>query len=426
MTENNRLDCAMSAFNALSQLGTDLERLFAAMTSLDGILLTGASDPILQAIEDLGLHYNAICKNYSPDAFHPDRVSFNATDAADLVARMRNTIEVIRDGETERILSRLRHHHGKLPEAEIIEVRRHRDLFIPILMREFRDEIDKVQRHLDRHDRSTYDEHNSVPFFAFYLFSEWDTVESIPVVFECLKLSDDGPFDLLSDGLHEQLSHYLAQFLSHDLDQIDAIICDPKLNMFVRWSAVTSYHYLVRDQNITLEDSIARLEKNFHATKVIGADGRPGESHCYEVSAAILVMLQKMGSSMQNILSDSQNWNFIESSIFHPDYAKPLSESDVQKELRRLSPTRIPDCLECLRHWAAFESPAPKPALKSAILNSESPSRSPMPSIPSSGHIQESPSRSVSGTLRQEERTPRNAKCPCGSGKKYKQCCLRR
>ena len=80
MTENNRLDCAMSAFNALSQFGTDLERLFAAMASLDGIPLTRASDHVRQAIEDLGLHYNAICKNYPPDAFHPDRVSFNATE----------------------------------------------------------------------------------------------------------------------------------------------------------------------------------------------------------------------------------------------------------------------------------------------------------------------------------------------------------
>jgi hypothetical protein len=37
------------------------------------------------------------------------------------------------------------------------------------------------------------------------------------------------------------------------------------------------------------------------------------------------------------------------------------------------------------------------------------------------------PEATVSGTItRSGERTSRNAPCPCGSGRKYKQCCLRK
>jgi hypothetical protein len=426
--EKNRLDCAMMAFHAISQHDTDLERVFAAMASLDGLLLTGASDEVRQAIELFGLHYNSITKRYPPDAFHSDRVSLNAADAADLVARITTTIETIRDAETERILNRLRHHGGKLPEAEIIEMRRHQEWFNPILIREFRDGIDRVKQNPSPDDRPTEDECSSVPFFAFYLFSEWNMTESIPLVLECLDLTDDSQLELIGDALHEQLPSYLAQFLSHDIGQIDAIICNPKVNEYVRWGTLTSYHYLVRDQVITADDAIVRLERNFLATKMMNADGRPSEEHSYELSAAILDMLQKLGCSMQSILSDSKTWDFVETSIFHPKHAEAFSESEVQKELDSLPPTRLSDCMECLRHWASFDPPKPKPAIKSevksdilAALNSIGPSRIPTP-------INPAPERSQvlqSSTIRKVEQTPRNAKCPCGSGKKYKQCCLR-
>ena len=36
------------------------------------------------------------------------------------------------------------------------------------------------------------------------------------------------------------------------------------------------------------------------------------------------------------------------------------------------------------------------------------------------------PEASVSSTLRTSERVGRNAACPCGSGRKYKQCCWRK
>ena len=36
------------------------------------------------------------------------------------------------------------------------------------------------------------------------------------------------------------------------------------------------------------------------------------------------------------------------------------------------------------------------------------------------------PSFSVTGTIRNEERTSRNSSCPCGSGKKFKKCCMRK
>ena len=430
MAENNRIDIAMAALDALSQPGPDLEHLFAAMESLDGILLSGASAEVSTAIEKFGLHYNSICGSYPPAVFDSKPPSLSGADTADFIAGVRAVSELIRDAETARILSRFRNHEGKLPEAEIIQARRHRDWFVPLLMQACRDEMDKLKQQPEPDDRSSADEQSSVPFFALYLFSEWDIAESIPIVLECLSLPGEGPFDLFGDGIHELVSRYLAQFLSRDVDRIDEMILNPRVNMYVRWAAASSYQYLVRDQNITVDDAIARLESNFHKTKVIGNDGRPGLEHCYELSSGIVDNLHALGSSMKSMLGDDdQNWIFVDESIFDRKESDiQLSESERQNELLKLSPTRISDCLECLRHWATFEQrPKPKSlrASTSSILESVYPSRSPTPSFTSRAPTDTEQLPRATSTIRAKDRVPRNAKCPCGSGKKYKHCCMR-
>jgi len=424
MPENNRLDVAMVTLNALSQPGTDLERLFAAM-QLNGLMMTGASAEIITAIEEFGLHYNSICETYPPAAFETQPPGFHSADTADLIGRLRPLCELIRDAETEHILSCLRKHDRKLPEPEIIQARRHHNWFVPLLLQECQKEIDKLKQKPDPHEKSSVLERTSVPFYAFFLFSEWETVESIPIILEGLSSPGEGPFDLFGDCIHEQLARYLAQFLSSDLDRIDALICDPKVNMYVRWAAASSYPFLVRDKKITSEEAITRLESNFHKTKVIGEDGRPGYDHCYELSAGIIDNLYKLGCLLKSFLGEGdQNWDFIEESIFHRDDSEvSLSESEQRNELLELPPTRISDCLEPLRQWACFEV-RPKPF--SAILEPLYPSRRPTPPVTSGAPSTTGQSSNATGTLRKVERVSRNAKCPCGSGKKFKQCCLRR
>lgn len=340
MTENDRLDIAMASLNALGQPGTDLEGLFAAM-QLNGLLLTGAS------------------------------VEINSANTVELIGRLLPLYESIRDAETERILGRLRKHEGKLPEPEIIEARRHRDWFVPRLMQECQAEIDKLKQQPDSDDRLSDDKYSDLPFFALFLFSEWEIGESLPIILEGLSLPGEGPFELFGDGIHEQVARYLAQFLSHDLDRIDEMICDSRVNMYVRWAAASSYRYLFRDKNITVDDAIARLASNFRKTKVIGKDGRPGMEHCYELSAGILDNLYQLGGSLKSILSaDDQNWDFVDESIFRrEDSDVTLTESERQTGLLRLPPTRVADCLETLRHWATFEQ-RPEPGSPRTLTSS--------------------------------------------------------
>ena len=134
--------------------------------------------------------------------------------------------------------------------------------------------------------------------------------------------------------------------------------------------------------------------------------------------------IASIGGASRSMISESDTaWDFIDKSIFsREEFAEATAQDDgseVSGELSGLPPTCLDNCVEVLRHSAAFE---PKQEL---------PQQPPLPRPDS--HVQPRtfqpavqtipPSTSI--PIRKSERIPRNAKCPCGSGKKYKQCCLR-
>lgn len=423
INENKRLDLAFAALDVLGQPGTNADRLVAAMRAINGIVLTGASDAVREEIESFGLNYNSTIRRH-PSASSDGPQKLDEADASELVLHLKQVCELIRDSETQRILKRLRQHGGVLPEAEVIEARRHRDWFVPRFMQECRDVIEKLSQLDDCDGRLPEDQRSSIPFFSLFLFSEWHVIDSVPIILEGLQLGGECPFELFGDAVHEQVPRYLAQFLPSDLDRIDELIRDSSVNLYVRWAAAGSYKFLVRDQNVSPDDAVARLDRLFHHTKTVGDDGRPGSGHCYELSSGILETIYTIGgASSSTVFADDQNWNFVDQSVFNPvDAGVPAriaEDSELTVELLRLPPTRLEDCLKKLRNWAAFR-PVSKPVQR-PVAARPSVSTRPVPRRT----VQNAPP-STSKPARPAERVSRNARCPCGSGKKYKQCCLRK
>lgn len=413
--EKTRLDQAAAALQALDQPGSPSDRISTAMELLSGFMLTGASDEVRSAMESFGLRYNAVLQGY-PQAAAQTHPELSDQDARGLMFYLRQACEFTRASETQRILARLRHHGGVLPEAEVTEARRHRDWFVPHLLRECRDQIEKFKKLGDSDQQLPADQHSSVPFFSLYLFSEWQVVDSIPVVLEALKLPGEGPFELFGDAVHEQVPCYLAQFFPDDLDQVDALVRDARANLYVRWAAAGSYKYLVRDRRISTTAAVVRLDRLFHETKIVGDDGRPGPGHDYELSAGILdVVCSIGGSSLSTIAADESNWDFIDETIIHPE-----DVAGAMTDLHRLAPTRGEDCLASIRGWATF-TVEDEPEPLAAPWPRPRPRSQPVTTVPSA----ENWPPPVQKPIQRTQRVGRNEKCPCGSGKKYKQCCMR-
>lgn len=422
--ENTRLDQAFAILDSLQQTGSAADRFFTALQELNGIILTGLSDSVRDAIESFGLKYNAIRRGHpaeSPESFP----KLSDEEADELVVGLRQVAELIRDTESERILNRLHNHDSVLPEAEVIEARRHREWFVPYLLSECREQIEKLKKLEYHDDTSADDQTSSVPFFSLFLFSEWGIDDSVPVIMEGMSLPGEAPFALFGDAVHSQLPKYLAQFLANDLDRIDALITDPQANLYVRWSSANSYKYLVRDQIISIDDAVTRLEHLFHQTKIADDNGRPGAEHPYELSAGLLDVICSIGGASRTTIStDNKNWDFIDEAVISTEDVSELSEiaddEEATAELRRLPPTRVEDWLEELRFWASFRLDD-KPFSRTPAPSHSKPAR---PAIPPRSAANLPPA--VVKPVKQPARVPRNAMCPCGSGKKYKQCCLRK
>jgi len=417
--ENTRLDRAFAVLDALQQTGSPADRVSAAFHALDGIELTGASDAVRNSIESFGMKYNAMQRGHLAESSETP-AELSDEEAHERVIDLRQVAELIRDTETERILDRFRDHGGVLPEAEVIEARRHREWFASHLIRGCYEQIEKLKRFDDRDAQLDDDQHNTIPFLAFFLFSEWSVEESVPVILESLRLPGKGPYELFGDAANEHTPHYLAQFLSHDLDRIDELIADPQANTYVRWSAASSYKLLVRDQLISLDDAVARLDRLFHKIKIVCEHGHPSLEHQYELSAGLLSVICSIGGASRSTFSaDEQNWDFVEESIIDRDtfveYANSTFDETIRNRMHRLPPTRIEDALECVRDWAAFSSTPTTPPPRRIRVRPTKLKRS-----GASGR----PAAKQPG--KRGERVPRNAKCPCGSGRKHKQCCLRR
>lgn len=419
---HQRFEKAMAVIDQWSKDTPATNRISGALAEMNEFELTGASETLCESIEAWGVRYNRLMQN-AQEAAGDESASLSEPEAVELASSLRATCELIRSVESERVLSRLRDHQGRLPEAEIELIRKYRDWFVPLLLQECAADIEKLEQAQDGDDASASDAVSSIALFTLYLASELELAESMPVLLRGLKLPGDLPFDLYGDAIPEQVPRYLAQFLSHEIDRIDAIVLDASLNTFVRWCSAGSYQYLVRDKVLTLEDAVQRLDRLFEATKVADEAGRPAYGHEYELSAGIVETIASIGgASLSTVVDSAHQWDFIDDFIIS---RSDLARADVQTdpsgltdELRSLSATRIEDCLEELRDWASFReyeytaspsAPIPRPASR------------PTPNPPPNQFTLQPPLKPVV----RSERTPRNADCPCGSGKKYKKCCMR-
>jgi len=383
---------------------------------MSGIELTGAAIAVSESIEPWGAEYNRRIQA-EQESTGNETASLSEQDAAELVPSILASCELVRSIESDRVLASLRDDQRRIPKAEIKLIRQYPDWFIPILIRDCDSETEKLEQ-----GNNDSDAVSSIPFFTLYLASELARAEFLPVFLRGLKLPGEGSFDLYGETIHDEVPRLLAQFLHDDIDRIDELVLDASLNSYVRWCSAGSYKFLVRDQVLTLEEAVQRLDHLFEATKVTGENGRPGMGHPYELSAGIVETLAAIGGGQLSRIGNSpEQWKYIDDSIIHQDEfvssVAPTNPSGLTNELRNLPATRLVDCIKEFQRWGWFkedgrtiESPAPitKPADRPLSI----PHAIQTPPLPE-------PVKQV-----RSDRTPRNADCPCGSGKKYKKCCM--
>jgi len=378
------------------------QRVSPALEALSGLTLSSLNNSAKEAVEVQLAAVNQITAAYDIEV-EADYEKLTDSAALDILSRINAVTQLCIDSETERVMQELDTAGRKLPVAAIKEVREHRDIFVPRLMRSLEQAIFRV--------RNGDEPEEDASFFAVFLLTELEVPEAFRILLEALRLPDEGPFELFGDGIHELVAPILALFSGGNTDEIGEIVQDSNVNMYVRWSAAKTYKYLVRDELISRQVAVDALHRHFQDCVANEDHDMLAPLACELGDLAAETSLQTIRSAYQRKLVDESivGIAFIESQI-------ASGEETVERELEYCRPTGMPDAIAELSRWAAFHEEPPRPPRKP---NPE-PMRGPRPHLLSSDA---SRSQVATTSIRAGHKVGRNDPCPCGSGKKFKKCC---
>jgi len=295
--------------------------------------------------------------------------------------------------DLETTLKALEHARHPFPEEAIRWALAHRQEITPALVESVQEPPARV---MEREDSWFLN------VFAMYLLAELrETSAFEPIIDFHAAITEEE--EILTEGVvTEGLNRILASLYPGDDAAIRRLIEDPEIDEWVRGAAVDVYPCLLASGQITRSEVVAYfrylldegLERKWshvwdalaYACGSIHPDGlMPSLEAAYAAD-----LIDPFYYSRENLLRDSHL----------------TQEQALAKAFEHRTPL-IEDTAKELSWWACFQPPRPKPA--------------PARRIPPSPRAH---TMSKQGTLTRGPKIGRNDPCPCGSGKKYKKCCL--
>ena len=373
------------------------QRLEEMLKAFSGLELSSLDDDVRDEFEGGLVKVNQVLSQYDLKPNDDYRVMSDA-DLDEALAAASEAATGAIENELVRIVVHLDGERGKLPVAAIEETRQHRELMIPQLIEVLREAAADVQAGYIEGDAH---------FFGMFLLTEFHSEKGFQAIKDAMSLPSELPFDLFGDSITETLARILAEFCGDFPETLDELIANRQLNEYVRWEAAQTYIYLVRDGRMSRDEAVRRLRHHLRQ----GLDDRD-----YDIITKLVCELSRFGAyeALEEIQEAFEQETVELFMIDFETVKKELADGEVtfQKSIERCPPTGIEDTIAELRTWAAFreeEKRKPPPVLRHS-------------SNAGPGAAVLAPSRPAAAT---EQRVGRNDPCPCGSGKKFKKCCLR-
>lgn len=233
-------------------------------------------------------------------------------------------------------------------------------------------------------------------FYALFLLGEFQDRESFPKIIELVTLSGDGLDYLIGDTITSDLKDILYNTYNGDIELLKSVVMDEAVDEFARAAALDVMAQLYLDG--VLEE---KEWKEFIKKKVYREDEY---SYAYDACAFVICnchfvdMLPEIRYMLKNGFMDEMcmgTYDLCVDEMFaYRDYKKNFCETPMNAADR-------------LKSWAMFEDnnnpEEEEKRFKDLEKNIKKEARKKSPALPKIG---------------------RNDKCPCGSGKKYKACCL--
>jgi hypothetical protein len=235
------------------------------------------------------------------------------------------------------------------------------------------------------------DDDDMAPMFALYLLAQFREPRAYPLLIRLLRLDHDLVDAMLGDVITESLDRILASVCAGDIGPMQALVEDATVDEWVRAAALSGLAVLVVQDVIPRDEVIAYFRELCHGKLEREYSFVWSELACLSADLSAAELLPEIEQAYAERLCDPGCVGLDEvRRDMAAGYDTMLASPRAGRHYRFIG-----DTAEELSGWACFR-PAPKERPKP-----------PPPSVPAAAAL----------------KVPRNAPCPCGSGKKYKVCC---
>jgi len=243
--------------------------------------------------------------------------------------------------------------------------------------------------------------------FALYLLAQFRETRAYPLVVRLANLPPDDLDNLCGDFVTDGLAQVLASVCDGNLSGIKSIIENAEAEEFARWSAIDSLVALVAAGIKSREEIISYFATLFRG----GLEREPSAVWDGLVSGACDLWPGELLEDINRAFVD----DLVEQSMLSMSEVQEQFETGLDATLARLSNDAnhrlVQDTVAEFGDWACFQ-------------HEDRPTLLELPSINEKSYLLPKADQIMLPVRSEGPKIGRNDPCPCGSGKKYKKCCL--
>ncbi|MEY8292704.1 DUF1186 domain-containing protein [Carnobacteriaceae bacterium 52-44] len=292
----------------------------------------------------------------------------------------------------ESTIAELRYYNEKFPRQALEEAIKNKEQTTEILLNELDYMIEYPESTIENNEYNLH-------FFTVYLLAQFREKEACQRILNLVSLPPEQVDFMFGDLITEDLNSIIYSTFDGHLEQLETVIENPEIDLYVRGAVLEVYEKLSKDGLVSREEFIEYLRKLLKHQK------NGTESDLASIIQGVIID-NKLFEMMDDVQMLYDNGRIDESIVGKYD---SFVDFMYDYSYIRDSVSYIDDAIEELYQWPMFEK------TKEDKLEEEKRLKE-----------LEAEFNKITQNDRTDEKVGRNDPCPCGSGKKYKKCCLKK
>ncbi len=307
--------------------------------------------------------------------------------------------------DLQKITDELRYFNRKFPENAVREAMDKPELVTAEFLKVIQEVIESPEQLLD-------EKGYMLPTYALFLLSYFREERAYPLVMKMFSVSGDIIMEGMGEFVTEDLQRVIASVFDGDLDPIKRLIEDPSVEVYVRSACLGSLTILVAENLLDRTEAIAYFQSLF--TDKLEKDP------CYIWASLVCSCIDLGAYELFNEVKKAFDQKLVDKmAVSLKDFENARDRGDDITWFKKTNHSRrIGDVVDEMSGWACFQEQPNR-----YDMNVSSSFIKDMLNKAAERHFNEKYYEPVE-TVVNDSKVGRNEQCPCGSGKKYKRCCL--